>query len=165
LYGGCAILFDMGYGAWNAKGLSPFLSERARNRAPQVLSYAAVTGAAMLVTPTGEVSLFSGAAPEVDIARIARVAQARCGSSQVASFPWGTICVHAAPVSMGWVLCVLSTSGAAPLQVMERARRASAVLALALADSGVSGGGGGGSSPPSGAPANVFAARLAERKN
>lgn len=62
----------MGDGGWNAKGLSPFLSERARSRAPQVLSYAAVTGAAMLVSPSGEVVLFSGAA-EVDAERIAHL--------------------------------------------------------------------------------------------
>jgi hypothetical protein len=155
----------MGHGSWNAKGLSPFLSERARNRAPQILSYAAVTGAAMLVSPSGEVALFSGAAPEVDVTRIARVAQARCGTSAVASFPWGSICVHSVPVSMGWVLCVLSTGGASPGHVIERARRASAVLALALADSGVPNAGGGDGSPGSGAPAEVLAARLAERKN
>jgi len=157
----------MGHGAWNARGLSPFLSERARSRAPQILSYAAVTGAAMLVSPTGEVALFSGAAPEVDIARIARVAQARCGRSLVASFPWNTVCVHATPVAMGWVLCVISTAGTYPGHIMERVRRASAVLALALAlvDGGAQGAGGGGGAASGGAPAAVFIERLPERKN
>jgi hypothetical protein len=93
----------MGAGGWNAKGLSPFLSGRARSRAPQVLSYAAVTGAAMLVSPGGEVVLFSGTAAEVDVERIVRVAAALGGASAVTSFAEGTTCVHAAPVCMGWM--------------------------------------------------------------
>jgi hypothetical protein len=153
----------MGDGGWNAKGLSPFLSERARSRAPQVLSYAAVTGAAMLVSPSGKIVLFSGTAAEVDVERIVRVAAALGGASAVTSFAEGTTCVHAAPVCMGWMLCVLSTVGTYPGQVIERLRRASVVLALALVD-GVAPGSGGGPGPD-GAPAQVFADRLPARRN
>jgi hypothetical protein len=156
-------MLTMGDGGWNAKGLSPFLSERALSRAPQVLSYAAVTGAAVPVSPRGEVVLFSGST-EVDIERIARLAAALGGTSAVVSFAEGTTCVHAAPVCMGWMLCILSTVGVYPGQVVERLHRASAVLALALVD-GVAPGSGGGRSGPDGAPAEVFAARLPARKN
>jgi hypothetical protein len=57
--------------------VSPFLTERARSRAPQILAYAAFTGAAILVSPTGEVALSSGASVEIDAARIARIVAAR----------------------------------------------------------------------------------------
>jgi hypothetical protein len=152
----------MGEGRWTTSGLSPFLSERARSRAPQVLSYAAVTGAALLVSPRGEVVLRSGAA-EVDDARVARLAAALGGSTALVSFAHGSSCVHAAPVCMGWMLCVLSTVGAAPGQVIERLQRASAVLALALVDGvapGTAGGSGG-----HGAPAEVSAHRRRARES
>jgi hypothetical protein len=153
----------MGDGGWSRSGLSPFLSERARSRAPQVLSYAAVTGAAMLVSPRGEVVLLSGST-EADIERVARLAEHRGGANAVVSFSHDNTCVHAAPVCMGWMLCIMSTVGAYPGQVIERLHRATAVLALALVD-GVSAGGGGGGHGPDGAPAEVFAARLQARKN
>ena len=123
----------MGDGSWSSSGLSPFLSERARSRAPQILSFAAVTGAAMLVSPHGEVVLVSGSS-EVDIERVVRLAEALGGSSKVVSFTHDGTCVHAAPVCLGWMLCVLSTVGAYPGQIIERLQRASAVLALALVD-------------------------------
>jgi len=150
-------------GTWSVAGLSPFLSERARRRAPKILSYAAVSGAAMLISPRGEIALMEGAAPEVDVKRLARVAQTRCGSSVSMSFPWGKACVYAMPISMGWVLCVLSTTGVDPGQVVERLRRASAVLALALADATPIASGGA-SPPDSGAPAQAFLAPTS-RKN
>jgi hypothetical protein len=75
----------MGDGSWKRSGLSPFLSERARSRAPQVLSYAAVTGAALLVSPTGEVVLFAGTA-EADLERVARLAAHLGGTTAVVSF-------------------------------------------------------------------------------
>jgi hypothetical protein len=153
----------MGQGSWSSSGLSPFLSERARSRAPQVLSYAAVTGAAMLVSPRGEVVLLSGST-EADVERVARLAEHLGGTSAVVSFAHGNTCVHAAPVCMGWMLCIMSTVGAYPGQVVERLHRASAALALALVD-GVSPGAGGGRHGPDGAPAQVFAARLQARKN
>jgi hypothetical protein len=148
-------------GTWNLGGASPFLSERARTRAPQVLLYAAVAGAAMLISPAGAVVLFSGEAPEIDIARVARSAAALSGHDSI-SFRVGATCVHAAPVCLGWVLCVLSTAGVQPSLVIDRLRRASHVLALALTDGvrpGGSSGSGGGS-----APNEVFAERLSERK-
>ena len=101
----------MGDGRWRANGLSPFLSERARIRAPEILSFAAVTGAAMLVSPRGEVVLASGSTSDADGDRIARIARAQGGGERITSFTFGTICVHTAPVCMGWMLCVLSTSG------------------------------------------------------
>lgn len=152
----------MGTGGWSMGGPSPFLTERARTRAPQVLSYAAVPGAAMLVSPSGAVVLFRGDAPEVDADRIARTATALGASHEVTSFRVGTVCVHAAPVCQGWTLCVLSTAGVHPSFVIERLRRASHVLALALED-GVGRGGHGGSGD-GGAPAEAFSWRVPERK-
>ena len=96
-------------------GPSPFLTERARTRAPQVLSYAAVAGAAMLVSPLGAVVLFSGDAPEVDADKIARIASALAAGRDARSFRVGAMCVHAAPVCLGWTLCVLSTAGVHPI--------------------------------------------------
>jgi hypothetical protein len=153
----------MGQGIWSSAGRSPFLSERARSRAPQVLSYAAVTGAAMLVSPRGEVVLRSGST-EVDVERVARLAEHRGAATAVVSFAHGNTCVHAGPVSMGWMLCVLSTVGVYPGQVIERLHRASHVLALALAD-GVAPRSGGGGHGPAGAPAEVFATRWPARRN
>jgi hypothetical protein len=123
-----------------------------------------VTGAAMLVAPSGEVALFSGTDAEVDLEHIARVARALDGAESVVSFKHDNVCVHAAPVCLGWMVCVLSTVGAYPGQVVERLRRASAVLALALVD-GVSSGSGGGRPGPDGAPAEVFAWRPLLRRN
>ena len=151
----------MGIEGWRIGGPSPFLTERARTRAPQVLAYAAAPGAAMLVAPSGAVVLFSGEATEVDAARIGRAAAAALGATRdVSSFRVGTTCAHAAPVCHGWTLCVLSTAGVQPSLVIERLRRASHVLALALFD---------GNTPPpgdsgsGGAPAEVFAARPPDR--
>ena len=98
----------------------------------------------MLVSPSGAVVLFSGDAPEADAGRIARTATALGASHEVTSFRVGTVCVQAAPVCQGWTLCVLSTAGVHPSFVIERLRRASHVLALALED-GVGRGGHGGS--------------------
>jgi hypothetical protein len=154
----------VGRRSWNTTGLSPFLSERARSRAPEILSYAAVTGAAMLVSPNGEVVLFTGAAAELDIERIARRARGFGGSENVVSFSDATTCIHAGPVCRGWMLCVLSTMGAAPAQVIERLRRASSVLALALVDGGGARSRGGGSGS-GGLPAEVFARQPSPRKN
>ncbi len=139
---------------------SPFLSARARERAPQVLAFAAVTGAAILVGPSGRVALVSGAAPDVELERVARLARVLGAAEREVSFRDGLACVHAAPVAMGWVLCAISVVAASPVEVAARVRRASAVLALALAD-GIDRGGSG--SPPGGggAPAEV---RVAPRR-
>lgn len=142
----------MGTGSWKLGGASPFLTERAQARAPQVLAYAAVAGAAMIVSATGEIVLSSGEAIEVDLARIARIA-ASCDA--VRSFRHGTICVHIAPISRGWSLCVLSTAGVQPMLVVERLRRASYVLALALIDGMPPNQGG--PNGEGGAPAELFA--------
>jgi hypothetical protein len=140
------------------------MSERARTRAPQVLSYAAVSGAAFLISPKGEVALFAGSSTDVDMVRVAHVASQRLANgSEVISFCHEDRCVYAAPVAMGWVLCILSTIGLLPSMTVERLRRSSALLALALvsgpttSSSGSHEGGGG-------APAEVFAARLPSRK-
>jgi hypothetical protein len=142
---------------WHSGGPSPFLTERARIRAPQILSYAAVPGAAMLVAPSGAVVLFSGEASELDVSRIGQAVAALGGSHDMSTFRVGTACVHAARVCQGWTLCVLSTAGMAPSFVIERLRRASNVLALALVD-GVRPDAAGGSGS-GGAAAAVFAAR------
>ena len=148
---------------WKQGGPSPFLTERARIRAPQVIQYAAVPGAAMLVSPAGAVVLWTGDAGEVDAVRVARSVAGLGARHEVTSFRIGTACVHAAPVCHGWMLCVLSTSGVNPSFVIERLRRASYVLALALVDGVAPGGPGDAGS--GGAPAEVSAALLPARKN
>jgi hypothetical protein len=117
----------------------------------------------MLVAPSGEVVLSSGCA-EVDVDRVARLAAGLGAATSLVSFADGTSCVHAAPVCMGWTLCVLSTAGVSPGLVIERLQRASAVLAMALVD-GVARGSGDGGQGPDGAPAVVFAGSLPARKN
>jgi hypothetical protein len=143
-------------GAWSDKGLSPFLTERARSRAPHILSYAASGGAALLISPRGDVALLEGAAPELNLERLARVTQGRCGCSVTVSFAWGSTCVYGIPIAMGWVLCVLPADGVHPGHVLERLRRASAVLALAFEDGGIPNAGNGGAPPEGGAPAHAF---------
>ncbi len=118
----------------------------------------------MLVSPAGDVVMTSGDLAEVDLAHVARVAHGLGGGGDVVSFKHENVCVHAAPVAVGWVLCVLSTVGAAPNVIVERLGRASRVLALALADGPGpvrdDGGAGGGA-----APAEVFASRLPSRRS
>ena len=116
----------------------------------------------MLVSPSGAVVLISGDAEEADADRIARTATALGAARAVTSFRAGTACVHAAPVCNGWTLCVLSTVGVHPSFVIERLRRASYVLALALEDGVGTGGHGSGDG---GAPAEVFLLRMPERKH
>ena len=145
----------MATGGWNAGGPSPFMTTRARERAPQVLAYAAVPGAAMLISPAGEVVLLSGDACGIDVARVARAATAIGAARGPTSFRSGSTCIHSAPICQGWTLCVLSNAGVHPAFVFERMRRASRVLALALSDgSGPSSGGFG----SGGAPAELFVA-------
>jgi hypothetical protein len=88
--------------------LWPFLTERARERAPKVLEYAAATGSAALVSPQGEVVL------------------AHFGADLEAT------CVHTIPVCHGWSLLVSVPAGMTCLG--DRLRKASRVLALALTD-------------------------------
>lgn len=116
----------------------------------------------MLVSPSGAVVLLRGDAPEADADWIAQRATALGAGRAVTSFRAGVVCVHAAPVCHGWTLCVLSTLGVHPSFVIERLRRASHVLALALEDRIGTGGRGG--SSDGGAPAEVFSLPIAERK-
>jgi hypothetical protein len=152
----------VGIDGWQRGGPSPFLTERARARAPQILAYAAAPGAAMLVAPSGAVVLSSGEASDVDACRVAHAVAALGANHEVSSFRLGTTCVHAAPVGHGFALCILSTAGVHPSLVIERLRRASHVLALALADGVRPDSGGSGSG---GAPAVVFAAPLPARRS
>lgn len=142
----------------------PFRSERAAARAPEILSYCALAGGAFLISPSGAVALRTGSAADIDATRVARVALARASRHEgnILSFVDGRTCVYAAAVGQGWTLCVLSTLGVQPVALVERLRRASHVLALALVDSGPRGPGG---NPPNdgGAPAEVFAALLLRR--
>lgn len=139
---------------WGAPGVSPFFTERARTRAPQILSYAAVGGAALLVAPSGEVVMTSGSLTGVDLGRVTRLARGAVSASR-SSFKLGSACVHTRPITAGWTLCVIS-SEIAPRVVLERLERASAVMALALVDGGSARSSGGGSAP-SGSPAEVAA--------
>lgn len=134
--------------------MSPFLSERARKRAPQILSYAAVGGVAVLVSPRGEIVMVSGAATEVDLEGVARRVSGLASANGHRSFKVGNACVHALPVTMGWVLCVMSTLGVHPGPIVERLRRAGAVMAMALMDGAAPSSSGGGSGS-GGAPAEV----------
>jgi hypothetical protein len=125
-------------------------------RAPQVIEYASATGAAALVSPSGEIVLFSGSAPDVDLARVPRAARLVGGARAPVAFRLGGACVHAGPVRDGWMLCIVALSEVAPTLAAERLRKAAHVLALALVD-GVRSGSSGGSPAP--AAAGVFAMR------
>ena len=144
----------MGYG-WTLGGPSPFLTERARIRAPQVIEYAAATGAAALISPDGQVVLFGGSAPDIDLGRVARTARIVGAARSHASFRVGDACVHAGPVRDGWTLCIVSVTELTPVVTIDRLRKAAHVLALALVDGMPSGSPGtGGSHGP--APAQRF---------
>lgn len=144
---------SMSSGRWRALGVSPFFTERARDRAPQILSYASVGGAALLVAPSGEIVMMSGNSSGFDLDRVARLVST-ASSDPRRSFKVGSACVHLTPVTAGWTLCAVST-GIQPGVILERLRRASAVMALALVDGGTVPGSPGGGSAPSGAPAEV----------
>ena len=137
-------------------GPLPFLSDRARQRAPQILAYAAVTGAAMLISPAGEVVLFRGSAVDVDansLARLAARAAARA-DRDVATLAYEGVCVHATALTMGWTLCLISNLGSAPPTVLDRLERAGKAMRLALLD-GPPPSGRGSASGSGGAPAEM----------
>jgi hypothetical protein len=127
-------------------GVSPFFTERARVRAPQILSYAAVGGAALLVAPSGELVMASGSAVGLDLDRVARLARAASASRR--SFKVGDACVQATAITAGWTLCAISR-GIQTGVIRERLQRASAVMALALLDGGSQGSPGAGPAPNS----------------
>ena len=144
-------------------GPLPFLSDRARQRAPQILAYAAVTGAAMLISPAGEVVLFRGSAVDVDansLARLAARAAARA-DRDVATLAYEGVCVHATALTMGWTLCLISNLGSAPPTVLDRLERAGKAMRLALLD-GPPPSGRGSASGSGGAPAEMV---LFKRRN
>lgn len=141
---------------WKRGGASPFLTGRARERAPQVIEYAAASGAAALVSPSGEIVLFAGSAVDVDLTRIARTARLLGAARTDVCFRAGEVCVQAAPVVHGWTLCVISIPPVAPSVTAERLHKAAHVLALALLDS-VSPSGAGTPQGPAPAEAAVFA--------
>lgn len=144
---------SMSRGRWCAPGVSPFFTERARKRAPEILSYAAAGGAALLVAPGGEIVMVSGSIAPLDADRVARIAST-AASDPRRSFTVGGACVYVAPVTAGWALCAIS-AGVSPGAILERLRRASTVMALALVDGGDAPRSTGGGSAPSGAPAEV----------
>jgi len=112
----------------------------------------------MLVSPKGEIVMVSGSAAEVNLAKIARDAL-KLGAAQThRSFKVGGACVHALPITMGWTMCAVSTLAVHPGPIVERLRRASAVMARALLDAGPPTSAGGGSSP-SGAASMTSALR------
>lgn len=122
---------------------SPFITERARTRAPLVVEHAAVAGGAALVSPAGDVILSAG---EVDLAHAARVAR-RLGASRAhVTFRTDTACIQAGPVRGGWSLCVAARPDVPPIVIAERLRKSAHVLALALTDGAA----------PTGAPAAVL---------
>lgn len=122
---------------------SPFVSPRARLRAPQALAFAGLTGAAMVLSPAGEVALFSGSAQDIDAGQVARIAvrALRAAKDDLVSFSYEGCRVHAAPLGLGWTLCVMSNVGVYPAAVADRLRRALRFLTVALRDGRVLGSG------------------------
>jgi hypothetical protein len=112
----------------------PFSTEHARNRAEDVLAYVGVTGAAMLVSPEGEVAMTRGAVDALDVQAVARTATSSGAADRLVHFTVGGACVHAAPVFGGWVLCVVSTYPVAPVEMTERVAKAAYVLRPAFTD-------------------------------
>lgn len=143
---------------WRIGGPSPFLTERARTRAPEVLAFAAGGGVAVLVAPDGGLAMASEGSLDLDLDldldRVARLASRLGGARRAIAFSLEGACVHAAPVHRGWMLCVASRDPVSPLARAERARRAAHVLALALADAAPPGSSSG--SPGSAAPVSLF---------
>lgn len=136
--------------------MTPFLTPRVRDRSLQIVAWAGVTGAALLFSDHD--SMFAGdRASDIDAADLARRATMTSHGMTTWSFPYDGACATATTVAEGWTLCVVSTVGAAPSAVMERLERAAHVLALALRASGVPHEGG---TPPTGAPAQAFAAMM-----
>jgi hypothetical protein len=139
-----------------------FVTERARLRAPQILEYLGVVGAALLVSPTGRVVLSSGAVEDdVDAEGIARrlAAVVPDKAEIVRSIRMHNTCIHALSIGHGWMLCALGTNGIDPGIVTTRLKRAGHVLDLALRDGWPSSPTGGGGSAPSGAPAHAWVSR------
>jgi hypothetical protein len=135
-------------------GVSPFLTERARERAPKILEYAATPGVAMLISPHGDAVMTSGAVQDVDVESVARAAFAVGARRQLTSFRLQSGCVHVARLSGRWLLCVVAFVELTPGAALERLRKAANVFRLALVDGGAphtSGDGG-----ASGAPAQAF---------
>lgn len=140
---------------WRLDGPSPFFTERARERAPKIVDYAAAPGAAFLVSPAGDVVLYSGSINDAEASKIAGAVGSRGDADGVRFLRLDGKWVHFASVCGGWVLCVVSTTATDLDVTLDRTRRASRVLAMALVDGGAPGSSGG--AAPSGAPAEVFA--------
>ena len=140
---------------WRIGGPSPFFTERARERAPVIVDYAAAPGAAFLLSPAGDVVLYSGSIDDAEASRIAGAIRTRGGADGVRFLRFDGKWVHFASVCRGWCLCVVTTTAADSDETLDRTRRASRVLAMALVDGGSPGNSGG--AAPSGAPAEVFA--------
>lgn len=124
---------------WKFGAASPFLSERARVRAPQIVDYAAAGGGAVLVSPTGDVILSRGTIDDLERRLVVRTARQLGAGDGLVSFQVGRFCVHAAPVRDGWLLCTFSCTSISPTVLVDRLKRASQVMALALVDDGRSG--------------------------
>ena len=140
---------------WRLGGPSPFFTERARERAPVIVDYAAAPGAAFLVSPAGDVVLYSGSIDDAEASRIARAVRTRGDADGVRFLRVDGKWVHFASVCRGWLLCVVTATTTDSDVTLDRTRRASRVLAMALVDGGVPGNSGG--AAPSGAPAEVLA--------
>ncbi|AKV02285.1 hypothetical protein AKJ09_08948 [Labilithrix luteola] len=139
---------------WKLGASSPFLSDRARARAPQIVDYAAAGGGAILVSPAGDVVLSRGTNDDLERRLVVRTARQLGGAERLASFQVGRFCVHAAPVRDGWMLCTLSCASISPTILVDRLKRASHVMALALLDGEMPKGGG--SSGPQSASARIY---------
>ena len=120
---------------WSAPGVTPFFSARARVRAPVILEHAAIGGGALLIGPNGEVVMASRGAVRME--------------SPGARY-------HVQEVIDGWAICAieLPSANVEESELVERLRKASKVMRLALIDR-EPGGSSGDGIPPSGAPAEV----------
>ena len=122
---------DVGY---RSAGSSPFLTARAKARAPHIMEYAASAGAAVLISPSGASVIECGTVDAIDVARIVRSVGVQHATDAHRSFRADAFCVHVAPVVDGFVLCIVSADAIAPAFTAERLRKAARVLALALMD-------------------------------
>lgn len=143
----------------------PLRSPRIAAKVPEVLAYAGLTGFALLVSPDGDVGSFSGDPPSVAVDSIAFLVSSRNwtydGDEVVSLAHPGCASVHAAQVSIGWVLCVVSMHCVPSGAVVDRLRRARDVLALGFTSEGTPAGGGGGPIP---AEVAVFAPSTLRRR-
>jgi hypothetical protein len=146
----------------------PFRSPRIAAKVPEVLAYAGLTGFAFLVSPEARVGPHTGMRSNIDAESVAFLVSSRnwtYDGDEIPSFRHpGCVAVHATHVSMGWVLCVVSTVCVPSAALVERLRRARDVLALGFTSEAAPAGGAGGGGGPIPAEVAVFAPSTSPRR-